>query len=266
MVIAIFLIIHWYSSLFFQSIFHHRYAAHGMFTMSRFMEKIFYLGCFITQGSSYISANTYGIMHRLHHAHTDTGDDPHSPGNTSNLFSMMWQTRNNYFNLYMGRIAVEEKYRKDLPEWKSFEKVAHNFIMRFLWLFAYTGFYILFATEWWMFLFLPFTILMGSFQGASVNWWAHRFGYVNFKQHNSSKNILPVDFIFWGEAYHNNHHHHPGRPDNASKWFELDGGFLAMRLLHKLRLIHLKSDPLKNTKAGVSAGTGAGLQRTMPNF
>src|SRR5688500_5776147 len=80
MAIVFLLIIHWYSSLFFQSVFHHRYAAHAMFTMTKGWEKAFYIGCYLTQGSSYISAYAYGIMHRLHHAHTDTIEDPHSPG------------------------------------------------------------------------------------------------------------------------------------------------------------------------------------------
>ncbi|MCY7410008.1 MAG: acyl-CoA desaturase [Chitinophagales bacterium] len=240
MVIIIFVVAHWYTSLFFQSVFHHRYAAHGLFTMSKFLEKIFYWGCFITQGSSYISANTYGIMHRLHHAHTDTEEDPHSPSNTANVFTMMWQTRNNYFDIYKGKTLVEDKYRKDLPEWKWFEKYTHNFYARFLWIAAYITFYYFFATEWWMWLFLPLTIVMGSLQGASVNWWAHRFGYVNFKMKNTSKNIMPVDFIFWGEAYHNNHHQFPGRANNATRWFEFDMGYGAMRLMDKLKMIKMK--------------------------
>lgn len=91
---------------FFQSVFHHRYAAHNLFTMSRFWEKVFYFGCFITQGSSYISAYTYGLMHRLHHAHTDKPEDPHSPHNDPNPFVMMWTTRNNYFNLYIGERSL----------------------------------------------------------------------------------------------------------------------------------------------------------------
>ena len=112
MIIALFLVIHWYTSLFFQSIFHHRYAAHGMFVMSKTWERIFYLGCFITQGSSYISANTYGLMHRLHHSNTDTESDPHSPSNSSNIFALMWQTRNNYLDIFRGKTIVEEKYRE----------------------------------------------------------------------------------------------------------------------------------------------------------
>ena len=241
MVIAIFLVLHWYTSLFFQSVFHHRYAAHGLFTMSKFLEKVFYWGCFITQGSTYISANTYGLMHRLHHANTDTVNDPHSPGNSSNIFTMMWQTRTNYYNLFTGKTLTDDKYKKDLPQWIWFESFAHNWATRIAWLIAYTVFYLLFATAWWMFLFLPFTMILGTLQGAFVNWWAHRFGYVNFKMKNTSKNILPCDFIFWGEAYHNNHHQHPTRLNNATRWFEFDMGFLAMKFMEKLKLIQLKT-------------------------
>lgn len=240
MIIFTFIVLHWYASLFFQSVFHHRYAAHGVFTMSKTWERIFYIGCFLAQGSSYISAYTYGILHRLHHAHTDTKLDPHSPHNSDNIFSMMWGTRNNYYDIYSGKTPVDARYKKDLPSWRSFDKISHNFITRLLWVAAYTFFYIHFATEWWMFLFLPIHFLMGSIQGAAVNWWAHRFGYVNFKMNNTSKNILPVDIIFWGESYHNNHHSNPQQPNNSTRWFEIDFGFQAMRLLNTLKVIKLK--------------------------
>jgi stearoyl-CoA desaturase (delta-9 desaturase) len=240
MVIVLFFLIHWYTSLFFQSVFHHRYAAHGLFTMSKFMERLFYIGCFITQGSTYISARAYGILHRLHHANTDTELDPHSPDNSPNLLTMMWQTRNNYYAVYKNRVAVPEKYLKDLPDWKAFDKIAHNWITRILWVAFYISFYVVFATAWWQYLLLPFTLVMGSLQGAIINWWAHRFGYVNFPMENHSKNIIPVDFIFWGEAFHNNHHMHPGRPNNKYKWYEVDLGYQMMVLLHKLGVIKLK--------------------------
>lgn len=242
MVILIFFAIHWYASLFFQSIFHHRYSAHRVFTMSKTMERLFYIGCFITQGSSYISATTYGIMHRLHHAHTDTEKDPHSPSITPNPFAMMWMTRNSYFDLYKDDTIVEAKYKKDLPQWEAFDKIAHNWITRILWIAAYVTFYAIFATAWWQWLLLPATIVMGSLQGVAVNWWAHRFGYVSYKMKNTSKNILPIDFIFWGESFHNNHHHHPGKANNADKWFEVDMGYLAMKAMHKMKMIHLKTN------------------------
>ncbi len=240
MAILLFFVLHWYTSLFFQSIFHHRYAAHNLFSMSKTWERFFYIGCYLTQGSSYISAYTYGLMHRVHHAHTDKEEDPHSPLNEPNPFLMMWLTRNNYFNLYIGKTDVEDKYKKNLPNWRAFDKIAHNPISRLCWVVIYLVIYTFLATAWWQWLLFPVTVAMVSVQGLAVNWWAHKFGYQNFKMNNTSKNILPIDLIFWGEAYHNNHHMHPSRPNNASKWFELDIGYQSIRLLHLFRIIKLK--------------------------
>lgn len=240
MAILILIIVHWYCSLFFQSVFHHRYAAHGMFTMSKGWERVFFVGCFLTQGTSYISAYAYGMMHRLHHAHTDKPEDPHSPHNTPGLLAVMWDTRNNYRDIYTGKTVVADKYKKDLPEWEAFDKFAHSGVTKLVWAGFYVFLYFILATAWWQWLFLPVTLAMGAFQGAAVNWWAHRFGYENFKMDNTSKNIMPVDFIFWGEAYHNNHHKHPTTPNNAHKWYEFDMGYFAMKTLDKLGVIKLK--------------------------
>jgi stearoyl-CoA desaturase (delta-9 desaturase) len=240
MLIVFLLAIHWYTSLFFQSVFHHRYAAHGMFTMSKSWEKAFYVGCFLSQGSSYISAYAYGVLHRLHHAHTDTKEDPHSPGNSSNLLAMMWQTRKAYNDIYFGKIPVDHKYKRGLPRWDAFDKIAHNPVSRMAWCGIYTLVYCLLATEWWMFLLLPLHFGMGAIQGGIVNWLAHVFGYVNFKVNNTSKNIMPVDFIFWGEAYHNNHHKFPSRPNNSARWFEVDFGYVVMKLLDQAGIIKIR--------------------------
>src|SRR4030095_4900650 len=148
MAILIFLVLHWYTSLFFQSVFHHRYAAHNAFIMRRGWERAFYISCLITHGSSYISAYAYGIMHRLHHAHTDKPEDPHSPSHTQHALHMMWVTRNNYFNIFIGKTPVDEKFKKNLPAWPEFEKIVHTFPMRVLFGTAYLAFYIFFATAW----------------------------------------------------------------------------------------------------------------------
>lgn len=212
-----------------------------MFTMSPFWERLFFIGCFITQGSSYISAYAYGLMHRLHHAHTDEVEDPHSPHNEPNPFMMMWLTRNNYFNIYIGKTGVADKYKKNLPVWESFDKIAHSGLARLIWVAIYALIYWALATAWWQWLLFPVTIAMGSFQGVVVNWWAHKFGYANFEVTNTSKNILPFDLVFWGEAYHNNHHKHPTRANNATRWFEWDMGFQSMRLLDYIGVIKLKA-------------------------
>jgi len=154
---------------------------------------------------------------------------------------MMWYTRNSYYNIYIGKTGVSDNFKKDLPVWEAFDKIAHNWIARVIWGAIYLAIYIALATHWWMYLFLPVTFAMGAFQGIVVNWWAHKFGYENFHLANTSKNILPVDVFFWGEAYHNNHHKYPGRPNNAVKWFEFDMGYKMMKLLDRIKVIKLKT-------------------------
>ena len=152
---------------------------------------------------------------------------------------MLWSTRNNYRNIWLGKTAVDPKYLKDLPRWDSFDKYAHTFYARFIWVGLYIAFYAVFATAWWHWLFLPVTLLMGAFQGAAVNFWAHKWGYENYHMSNTSKNILPVDILFVGEAYHNNHHRHPGRPNNAVRWFEFDVTYGITRVLDKIGVVRI---------------------------
>src|SRR5687767_8051226 len=115
MAILIFFLAHWYLSLFAQSFFMHRYAAHGAFTMSKGWERFFYWFSFITQGSSYMSPNTYAILHRMHHAYTDTEDDPHSPLHSKNAVDLMNITRKKYAAIYNRTVAIDPKFTKNLP-------------------------------------------------------------------------------------------------------------------------------------------------------
>jgi len=169
MIIIIFFFAHWYLSLFSQSFFHHRYAAHGMFSMNRFWQKFFHVFAFITQGSSYLSAYAYGALHRMHHAYTDTDKDPHSPRFDDTAYSMMMRTRKFYNDIDLGRIEVEDRFVKDLPKWRTFDKIASSRISRVLWSFAYIGFYLLFATHWWMYLLLPIHFLMSPVHGVTTS-------------------------------------------------------------------------------------------------
>ena len=240
MEIFIFLVLHWYLSLFFQTFFHHRYAAHRMFTMSGRWEKIFNISSFFVQGSSYLSPYTYGVLHRLHHAYADTERDPHSPKFDDNLFSMMWRTKKIYTDIFLEKMKLAERFTKDLPRRLRFEKFADKYLTRILWMLVYTAFYILFATSCWMYLLLPIHFFMGPIQGAVINWFAHKYGYISFKVRDTSRNILPFDFLMLGEGYHNNHHKFGGRANFGVKWFEFDPVYPVILLFNKLGIISLR--------------------------
>ena len=129
MIILIFFITHWYLSLFVQTFFLHRYAAHQMYTMNRYWEKVFYFLTAVFQGSSYLSPKAYGIMHRLHHAYADTEKDPHSPKYSKNVMDMMWKTYLIYAAILNNKMELEEKFKKNVPSWNWMERVAGNGII-----------------------------------------------------------------------------------------------------------------------------------------
>lgn len=242
MEILLFIIAHWYLSLFFQTFYYHRYAAHKMFTMSKTWEKIFNILSLIAIGSSYMSPYAYGILHRLHHAYADTEKDPHSPKYDGNVWAMMWRTKIIYSDIFTGKATIEEKHKKEIPQWIEFERFADFRGTRLFWIVCYILFYIFFATHWWMYLFLPLHFVIGPVHGAIINWFAHKYGYVNFKLNDTSKNFLPVDFLMLGESYHNNHHKYGGRPNFGIKWFEMDPVYPVILLFDALGIIKLKKD------------------------
>lgn len=245
MIILIFFACHWYFSLFFQTFFHHRYSAHQMFTMSPLAEKVFIFLSWLTQGSSYLSPYAYGILHRLHHAYADTEKDPHSPKYDKNIWAMMWRTKIIYVDILYNRYPVEDKFKKDLPYWPSFEKFADSWPSRLAWGTFYTVFY-LFAhfylgASWWWFLLLPIQYIMGPFHGAVINWFAHLWGTAPNKVNDTSKNLFPVDFLMLGESYHNNHHSHPARPNFGIRWYEFDPVYPFIKLFNWMGIIKLKT-------------------------
>lgn len=246
MAIFIFLVVLWYGGLFFQTFFLHRYAAHQTFTMSKRKEKLVFILTWIFQGSSYLSAYGYGIMHRLHHAYADTENDPHSPKYDDSLFSMMWRTKGIYQDINNDRIEVEPKFKKNVPQWKSFDRFASSMYSRVFWGAMYALFFVVFATAWWHWLFLPMAFLMAPIHGVIINWYAHIYGYSNFKVTDTSKNLLPFDFLMMGESYHNNHHKHSTRANfGGVRWHEIDPTYQIMRVLNVLGIIKLKAQTIR---------------------
>ena len=239
-VILIFFIAHWYLSLFFQTFFLHRYAAHKAFTMSKGWEKVFFVLTWIFQGSNYLSAFGYGVMHRMHHAFADTPNDPHSPKYDESIFKMMWKTKTIYSGINNGTIQVESRFTKGVPQWTAFDKFARSWPARLFWVAFYVFMYVQFATVWWLWLLLPIQFLLSPVHGAIINWFAHKYGYTNYKVGDTSKNFLPFDFLMMGESYHNNHHKHGDRANfGGVRWHEIDPTYQVIKILNKLGIIKI---------------------------
>ena len=240
MVIPIFFVSHWILSVFMQSFFLHRYAAHKMYTVNKFWEKFFYFMTWFLQGSSYLVPRAYAILHREHHAYSDTEKDPHSPSWVDNPFTMMWLTKTRYSGINTGRIKPEARFDDGtFPVWPALDKFGGSPVGRLAWIGAYTAFYYFFVSAPWQWALLPMTWTMGPLHGAIVNWCGHKYGYRNFDTDDDSRNTLPVDVVTMGELFQNNHHTYSRSANFAQRAFEIDPTYQIMRVMDAIGIIKL---------------------------
>jgi len=247
MAVLIFIVVHWYSSLFSQTFFLHRYASHAMFKMNKFWERFFYVFHYVTQGSSFLTPKAYAVLHRMHHAYSDTEKDPHSPHHSNNIFDMMWKTKSIYNGVLHKTQKVEERFMNNLPEWKLIDNLGDSWFSRIGWGVFYALIYIFVvpADMWYLFLLLPIHFLMGPIHGAIVNWAGHKYGYRNHKSTDHSTNTLAFDFLMGGELFQNNHHRYPNKVNFATRWFEIDPTWPMIKLLKLLGIIKINKSSSK---------------------
>jgi stearoyl-CoA desaturase (delta-9 desaturase) len=243
--IIVFFLVHFWGSVFMQTFFLHRYASHQMFTMSKGWERFFHFMTFLLQGSSYLNPRAYAILHREHHAFSDTARDPHSPHVYPNLMHMMLVTKQRYHDIQLRRIQPEARFEGNTPEWAWIDRFGRTWWSHSLFIVAYTAFYVAFAPSWHWYALLPIHYLMGPIHGAIVNWCGHKYGYRNFAttREDKSRNTLVFDFVTLGELFQNNHHKYGMSPNFAARWFEVDPSYPVIKLFAALGIINLGPNP-----------------------
>ena len=189
---------------------------------------------YITQGSSFLNPRAYAVLHREHHAHSDSPDDPHSPHQYPGFVSMMLGTKKRY-----DALVDSDEGAGHAPAWKLIDDIGTSAASSAVWAVLYTSYYIVFAEHWWMYFLLPIHFFMGPIHGAIVNWCGHLYGYRNFELGDESRNTLLFDFITLGELFQNNHHKFPARPNFAVRWFEWDPTYTMMVLFDAVGIIDM---------------------------
>jgi stearoyl-CoA desaturase (delta-9 desaturase) len=216
-----------------------------MFKMTPFWENFFYLLTYFTQGPSFLNPTTYAVMHRNHHAHSDTPGDPHSPIHAKNMWDMSLKTYGIYKKILKEHLDNEPGLNiQDVPSMPKLERFAETKMNVYLWIVVYLsmyGFiYYYFRPAWYYFLILPFHFWIGPIQGSIVNWCGHKIGYRNFDLPDHSRNSLPLDFALMGELYQNNHHRFAQNLNFAYRKFEIDFTYQLAKLLKLIRIIKIK--------------------------
>jgi stearoyl-CoA desaturase (delta-9 desaturase) len=73
-----------------------------------------------------------------------------------------------------------------------------------------------------------------------INGIGHYWGYRNWSTADASTNIFPWGILIGGEELHNNHHAYGSSAKLSNRWYELDIGWVYIRILEMLRLAEVK--------------------------
>ena len=105
------------SRMFAITAFYHRYFSHRTFKTSRVVQ---FLGAFVACASGQRGPLWWAAHHRMHHRHSDTEHDSHSPHHKNFLWShTLW---------FMTDYALPT-FLKEIPDWVKFKEL--RFINRY---------------------------------------------------------------------------------------------------------------------------------------
>ncbi|MEX0641152.1 MAG: fatty acid desaturase [Pirellulales bacterium] len=216
---------------------YHRLLSHRSFSVPRWLERVFTLLalCCMQDTPARWVAN-----HRVHHAHSDDEEDPHSPVEGFVWSHVGWLFRRTSAH----NLSVYQKYSRDILEDRWY-----------MWLEKHPAFvgvvYLAHAA-----LFFLVGLLLGGVQfGASLLVWGvfvrtvavwhitwsvnsltHLFGYRNYETGDGSRNNWFVSLIGAGEGWHNNHHRDPASASVQHRWWEFDLSYRLIWLLERVGL------------------------------
>ena len=214
------------------TVYLHRYSAHRALELHPLLQHGFRFWLWLTTG---IETKAWTAIHRKHHVHCETADDPHSPV----IFGMATVLRTGA-ELYQRADIPEtlEKHGMGTPEdWV--EKVVYRHLnhgIALMLLIDLALFGALGITVWAMQMMLSPLLAAGVINGLG-----HGLGYRNFEIPNASTNIVPWGIVIAGEELHNNHHTYPNSAKLSVKPWEFDIGWLWIRLFEWLRLARTRA-------------------------
>jgi len=186
-------------------------------------------------------------VHRRHHEHADEELDPHTPARSFFWSHVGWLLVD---QPDLTRFGIYERYAKDILRDRFYVQLERHigWIMLASWVaFYFAGFSaelmlrgsIVDAAQ-----FGSSVLVWGVFVRTVVTWhisWSvnsvtHRFGYRNYETDEGSRNSILISILSGGEGWHNNHHADPRSANFGHRRWEVDIGYLFIRLLEKLGL------------------------------
>jgi len=216
------------------TIYLHRCQAHRALDLHPVVSHFFRLWLWLTTG---MITKEWAAIHRKHHAKCETAEDPHSP-QIYGINRVLWGGVLLYVKESHNKETLE-RYGHGTPEdWMERHVYTRH---------AMAGVTLMLAADLLAFGLVPGALIWVT-QIAWIPFWAagvingvgHFFGYRSYDVPDASTNIVPWGILIGGEELHNNHHAFASSAKLSSKWYELDIGWMYIRLLEMLGLATVK--------------------------
>jgi stearoyl-CoA desaturase (delta-9 desaturase) len=221
---------------------YHRSLAHKAVRLHPALRKAMLVGGNWLTG---LDPKAWVVMHRLHHTHSDTPLDPHSPVNVGILGIGMEQLRN-YKKVIVGLLKEQPEYTlhaRDLDFGLSWLNRSGLWFLPYL-LHAGVGLGLGLGAGWLLGAAWFFGMMSHPVQGGIVNSLGHAVGGRNFDTPDNSRNNHLAAWLILGEGFQNNHHRHPTSASFSYHRHEVDMGYGACVLLERLGLATIQRDAL----------------------
>jgi stearoyl-CoA desaturase (delta-9 desaturase) len=211
---------------------YHRYFSHRAYATSRAAQ--FVLAA-LAQSTAQRSVLWWAAKHRLHHLHSDTEYDVHSPRHKGFLYSHVgWIFAAKHDTTDLVKIADFARY----PElmWLHRYELVPAVVLAVL-CFVIGGWPGLFVGFFWS------TVLVyhATF---SINSLAHVWGKKRYVTGDDSRNNWVLATFTMGEGWHNNHHAYQSSVRQGFKWWELDPTYYLLEALSRIGVVwDLKKPP-----------------------
>ena len=176
-------------------------------------------------------------IHRKHHQKTDVEGDPHSPHiyGIKTVMTTGWLLYNNAAKDADFVMAYGKGTPKDWIERKLY--TPHHRLGILLMLIID----LLFFGPWGILVWGVQMIWIPFWAAGTINGLGHWWGYRNGETKDHSTNIFPWGVLVGGEELHNNHHLDPASPKFRRRWWELDIGWVYIRILSALGLAKVRT-------------------------
>lgn len=229
----------------------HRLFVHRSFETTEWIKvTLAILGSMAIQGDLI----TWVGLHRKHHQHADTAQDPHSPHHHGETI-VGWIK--GYWHAHIGWLfdptpADLERYVKDLLKDKALRRVSKLFplwIAVSLLLPALIGGIV---SQTWLGFWGGLIwgglvrILLVHHVTWSVNSACHIWGEQTYASDDMSRDNLLFGILALGEGWHNTHHAFPSSARHGLRWFQPDVSYLVIRALGAMGLAWNIKVPTEN--------------------